>query len=1014
MAQLPRGYKTVDRAQLKGALKNLSPLEEGLRSLLVKDSDIRSEREAEEKQKPPVAKAKSLSDIVSNNIQASNDLRTITHYIKRAEQIWTTLLTKPNGDQPNLLIYDSVASEFKNTNLHNMLLQVVKNYFTTKYPFEQFIPQIIKDVLIRTGSYTFITLSHAVLDHLINGYQIDGNESQKLEFESATRAVLGTQFVNNNWNKAKNVGYIRSGKQEAPNEFMGFESLYGSAGDGGEEFNLVDDTLNWTFTDNPVVLKTGELIDKMRNERLRKISGLESVNSAIRNVFTERKGKRKKPNNNHIGIVEKRTLDEELKRFYPDRKYDYNESVSIRKDKFYSGRGRGLGITYARWPSEAIINVSLNGNIGEWIGHVLLTDPATGGPLKNTSDVRFYQKTKGAGEVSDKPKSGSINDVIAQIRRVGAGEECQHDMGWMVEMASAQLEKEMMEAFLNGDLKKDVTISLTEENKKLYLSRAMRDQGVRAVFIPAEYVSYIAVDYSDLGVGRSLVDEAKIHISRLAIFDTADALAQIENAISHTLMTIDIEKEDFEARNLAAMVRDEYFANNPTLHDILGYNNVSIDAILDRFKEQSLTIKMNAPDNGWVVSPTIEASQMDREPLKNIDRDARENLLNIVAGFFGLKRSWLEDTGEGNDFAIEALADQELLRNQTNEYSKIISAGCTAAMRKHMQYNTALINDLIDVIRENKTLYMKPDQTGSLELDREGEEITLKLGDPKSKAEDTPDEEEEENEQPEQKGKSKKKSKKEKEPVEPIEPESEDGEPTDDEYDFIELVLNDFLNGFFVTLPTPAITDSLNKLDDKLESVDKLVTRWVEMGGGAKLLKRYADEVGYDSEAMMEAVKAVLLNEAFDRFNLPMPFESILNDGKGGGLVSIFSHVSNMNNNILRFLKEWQKVNGKNLTNLENMKKKLEELNNPPPEEIPAVQSTEEGITEYDEDGNPIENTPEEFQSEEGNTTGTENVEGEGNKASTENTEGNEGDGNTTNEVGGEAKGTGDDLWDIP
>jgi len=48
-------------------------------------------------------------------------------------------------------------------------LQKVKNYFSSTYPFQDTLPQIIKDVMFRTGSYAILNLSHAALDHMING-----------------------------------------------------------------------------------------------------------------------------------------------------------------------------------------------------------------------------------------------------------------------------------------------------------------------------------------------------------------------------------------------------------------------------------------------------------------------------------------------------------------------------------------------------------------------------------------------------------------------------------------------------------------------------------------------------------------------------------------------------------------------------------------------------------------------------------------------------------------------------
>lgn len=948
-SKLPKGANPIDKTKVRGRLKTLSPLDQNLRSLLVKDSTVRNDRDRENKTKPPLAKVKSISDIISNNIQASTDLRSVTHYIKRAEQIWATLLLKPNGDQRQLLIYDTESSDVKNGKLHELLIQKVENYFTSRYPIEETIPQIIKDVLFRTGSYVHVSLSHAALDHLINGMEVtvEGNES----FKRSTTDVLRENFFDGNWNKARNVGYIRKDKPSTGDNFVGFESLFGGTKEREPEYNLVHPDLKWTFTDNPVVLKVNQLAGRLREERLRKIGGMEGLDDAINNNFVKQAGKRHKVNNNHVNMVSNKSLEEHLKELYPDRHYDKNETLSVRKGKFYTGSGRGMGID-THWPSESAITVNLNGEIGKPFGVIFLVDPVTGEPLKTTSDVKFYQTAKGTGANEARPGMGSINEVIQHIREIANGGECNEDMSWMAEFASATLEKELNEGFLNGDLHKDVSVSLTEENKKLFLSRALRDQGVRAIFVPSEYVTYVAIDFSRLGSGRSLIDEAKLHITRLAVLDTADALAQMENSISHTLLEITPEAEDFDFRNTASMARDEYFANNPTLHDIIGYNNVSIDAILDRFKEQSLTIKVNPGDNKYSVAPDITASQMVREPLKSIDPSTRENLLNTVAGYLGLKRSWLEDTGEGNDFAIEALADQELLRNQTSEYSRIFSRYITDIMRKHMRVNEPLIGELLDVIKENKKLYDKPDQKTDLK-DSVG---AGKSGEATA-----------------------------------VESKEDDEDLSDDDMTLIRLVLKDFLNTFYVALPTPAITDSLNKLEDKLEAVDKLVTSWVELGGGVKMMKKRAEEVGLDGEDAIECVKAVLLTEAFKRYNLPSPFEDILSSGKAGGLMNIIGKVTDLDGNVLEFLKQWhkgRKPNDKKAAALqEKVAKDGLEPDAPsdefvPGEEVPIDQQSPEE-TEFEE-------TQEEINDNEETEPSTEETEVE---------------------LGDSLKKTGDDLW---
>lgn len=100
---LPRGFKPIDKTALRGKLNDLGTVEKSLQAIMVRDERHRSDRDVEEDSKPQFRRVKKLSDIISKNIQAANDLRSVTHYIKRAEQIWLTMLLKPNGDQKQLL-----------------------------------------------------------------------------------------------------------------------------------------------------------------------------------------------------------------------------------------------------------------------------------------------------------------------------------------------------------------------------------------------------------------------------------------------------------------------------------------------------------------------------------------------------------------------------------------------------------------------------------------------------------------------------------------------------------------------------------------------------------------------------------------------------------------------------------------------------------------------------------------------------------------------------------------------
>jgi hypothetical protein len=180
--------------------------------------------------------------------------------------------------------------------------------------------------------------------NLINGMEIEGNEN----FRATANEVISKHFVEGNLTRAKNIGYIRKERSEKTN-VVGFEALYGETGDPGEEYSLVHKDLKWTFTDNPVVIKAGSLAQRMREERLKRLSGMEGIDSAIGNVFKKKKGAHK-ANNNHVKIPEKKALEQELDNLYPNRRYNHIESLSVRKGQSWQSQARYGGCQLAQSP----------------------------------------------------------------------------------------------------------------------------------------------------------------------------------------------------------------------------------------------------------------------------------------------------------------------------------------------------------------------------------------------------------------------------------------------------------------------------------------------------------------------------------------------------------------------------------------------------------------------------------------------------------------------------------------
>lgn len=861
---LPKGYKTYgDKTKFLGSLKTLSPAQQEIRMLMVQDPTIKDSKGVNQRTIPNIPKLKRLSDSISNGIQSQTNLRNITPYIKRAEQIWLTLLLKPNGIETDLLVYDTVDSDLKNTKLHSLLLQKVKNHFSSTYPFQDILPQIIKDVMFRTGSYALLNLPHAALDHMINGMaEVEGKESYQQRLAGLESAVRRNYFVEGNYKKAKNLGWIRKEKVNTMND--GFESLFKNT-DKGSEFDLVDSRLGWSFTDNPIVLKVSELRQKVIDDNLRGTMGSESLDSVVSTAFKKGKGGQQ-GSANSVGITSEDVYEQFIKRMYPGRTYTQHESLSVRHEQYYSGSGRGVGIRF-HIPSEACIPVHQNGDKNLPIGYILLTDPDNGYFLKTTGDVNYYSSNKNRSDkVENRVGRGTLNDVISNIKNIAEGRDCEIDMDWAIDMVNGLLEKEITESFMNGDKAVPITLSLTEANKKIYLARALKNQGVRSIFVPAEYITYFALDFNDMGIGKSLVEEAKMIITRVAILDIADTAANLANATSKTVLTMDIEEENFAPTELILQAREKYLQDNPSLLNYVGFAQIPIDRIVDGIKETLVRVKVNANDNPNIINPNFDEQQEERNGLKPVDNDSREKALNSLSSYFDLKRSWLEDSEQGNDFAIEALADQELLRNITIERSRAFSLLISDHFGKHIRSNEYLMSSLVETIMENKTLYNKPDSEAGSD--------SFKITDGGEGKENVENNEE----------------------------------------NRVKMVLKDFLNNLDVRLPIPTSIESYTKLVDKLEAAEKLVVGWKEIGVAKGLLERTLHDMGLDEtdkingkegdagSHVMGIIESVLRREAYRKLGIAIPFDEIVSDGKTGGLMDFINDATTQRDNVVTFI----------------------------------------------------------------------------------------------------------------
>ena len=851
-----KGNKHVDYTRLREDIKNVSPVVHAtLRNAVPKNGRSLERDENKGKETINPHKLSRLSNIISNNINAVSDLRVITPYIDKAELIWNTILLFPNGKQDQILSYDTQSSKIKNTALHTELLARWADYYTNNYKIEADLKKMIDDMLFNTGSYCLFNLSRPGLDYLINGSEADpaarsGNEAFIVAAKSKLLAEFDEVDTGTGMRRMRNKGvFVRDPHSKSAPRVSGMEALLGNRPEySGTEFSIFskeedpDDLFKITLTDNPSILYLQRFNNEVRNKDINSIMGVESLNDMI-SAAMETKPKGKKPENPQATTVNltEEQLDEINQKIFVDRNSRNQTMQYVKTNDTLSVQPYGRGLTW-HVPSEAVIPVRHNGGGGKADDYIILLGD-DGYFLKNTDDAEFYQGLgKNQNSIASKNKSGSDNQLISSLRRVQEGGVCEFDMSEFAELSKSNIVRRFVQSVISGQ-GESVSITIDEETNKIFLARMLRGQGVRCLYVPGEAVTYMALKYNRLGIGQSLAHTAKMHIARLAAFDLADTLANIEAAQPHTLMNITPEAEDGDWQNSVAIARAAFFEANPKMHNMLATAQISVPQIIDALRESTLTVKVNAGDNKHITAPEVSLERYTKDNFKAVDDNSRQMVLNNIANYLSLPRAWLDVADDANNFKIEAITEHDMVINQAANWQSQIADFVVDFQRKHARVNGPLLQELVKVILDNKKNW-GPDSKETLE-------------------------------------------------------------GTDEEK--VRIILADFFNGVYCSMPTPSNTETTNKLTESLEAVDKLVTAWMELAGNQTVLDQVVKMLGIESdkftpEEVRTTVKSAFLTEAFRRFNLPMPFDSIINEGKGGGIASLTQSIVDQRINMSEFV----------------------------------------------------------------------------------------------------------------
>lgn len=629
--------------------------------------------------KPPSPAA--LQRVVNNTATQIRDNQSILEMLPDMElckDFMVSAIISPSDMVSTNVSYRSDTDEIP-ASVTTALMEEVKRQFEAEYPFEEHLEDIIANALYVKGAHPVLILPESSIDYTINSNQAISTEALKATGEIDAKGRLRNLGVlgpaQSNGDVVGSMENIFLNLDMTPSEYTN-EVIVNEVRASLEQWPMKDwrdrkdvevviskeqlDGLGkFSVHDNYNLLKLPLVQDRIRSQRIANVYG--QVMSA-RDHQSSMEGRDVPSNESRLeenpkefevkrfGGVQAVTLkyadegeleglDQVAKDVYPDRRYRVSPVQAVMTQGQLSRKTMGNPLILEP-PTEAVIPIHVPGNPRKHIGYWLIVD--TNGNFINASMKAANEGTNGCSSDPNSEASGIIDQ--AMLSSYGYRSEGQVVIDELARSYGSVIEADLLNRLRNGKLGSDFEIAMTQDTRHLMWTRALSKKHTVALFVPAELMVYVAVDYNDYGVGRTITESSKILAAIRANLTLASLLASIKNSTGTRTARITVpEESDNPDQDVEYMMHQHYELNN---------NPVSLAETNPNIMMRHIqNTGMNVVVENHPLYPDVKFEVEAREgTFKDVDRDLMEDMRKQHIQSFGLTPEQI-DASVGVDFA---------------------------------------------------------------------------------------------------------------------------------------------------------------------------------------------------------------------------------------------------------------------------------------------------------------------------------------------------------------------------
>lgn len=607
-----------------------------------------------------------ISKLQASDIDDTNNLMQILPDLGLAKEIMTSLIVAPKDLTTFELGWASDKCELP-PELVGELTNVMKEHFTQDYKINDLLLPICEQALFETGSYPLVVIPESSLDNIIN-------QKTDISLESY-QTVLNPDMT------VKSVGILGPGYANAEDAQKNTASTKISL----ESYSLIPESNNaparvWfddhlQVLDNLDNLKLPKLHDKRRADALRKtrLYGKISVEDAQRDKELE-------------------ALDSAL---FARRGSVTTPVVNI------SSRGGGReskgNPLVIRWPSESLIPIHRPGAPTDHLGYFGLIDEY-GNPVTRVSSQDYYNQLTSNMQSPMDNYNNQAGTILENVKTYfGPNEQAnKYDSLQLLHAYGQLMKKELLVRLKRGLHGENVELADVERSAyAIMLSRSLANMRTNIVYIPVEQCAYFAFDYTNAGLGKSVLSDAKIVGALRSLLLFADVQGAIRNSIPRRENEILLDEQDPDPWKTVETIQHE-FAKTQNSAFPLGVTDPRTQ--LDMLQKAGITWSISGhPQYPNTKLTTTETTSSLARP----DNELSTNIKNMMFMGIGIPPEIIDAT-QGVEFAATIFSSNLLLAKRSAQKQAILLKQMKYLVQIYTVSNGFLLESMKKVVDNHK------------------------------------------------------------------------------------------------------------------------------------------------------------------------------------------------------------------------------------------------------------------------------------------------------------------------